>query len=289
MFSKNESHEEIATENLKYLMLPYFIGQLTLKLCVVDRLSVVNIAEIYFKDYLKRCEEYELCEQASSAITKATEIIAKDEIQRLTQMAQQRNQKLQKYQQKKELDDQIKNLKIAMEKSNEHIEEEIKRNFYMKLLKACIWQAQDEISSLEQEKEILVHINKMREDNPDYQKPKHPPKSTPLKPIIITKDILQKAIYGLGYPSMPTFTVEEFYNQRVADGIFPTSEQMKESQKNSLQGRSEEDTAMLEEQEAEEIELKVEQDDAETLERARAKDEFKDDHRRGYGNRHNRS
>lgn len=287
MFSKNESHEEIATDNLKYLMLPYFIGQLTLKLCVVDRLSVVNIAEIYFKDYLKRCEDYELCTQASSAITKATEIVAKDEIQRLTQMAQQRNQKLQKYQQKKELDDQIKNLKIAMNK--EHIEEEIKRNFYMKLLKACIWQAQDEISSLEQEKEILVHIDKMREENPDYQRPKHAPKTTPLKPIIITKDILQKAIYGLGYPSMPTFTVEEFYNQRVADGIFPTNEQMKESQKNSIQNRTDEDTALMEEKEAEENELKVELDDEETLERARAKDEFKDDHRRGYGNRYNRS
>lgn len=33
----------------------------------------------------------------------------------------------------------------------------------------------------------------------------------------------------------------------------------------------------------------IENDDEEYLARQRAKDEFKDDHRRGYGNRYNRS
>lgn len=32
---------------------------------------------------------------------------------------------------------------------------------------------------------------------------------------------MQKAVYGMGYPSLPTMTVQEFYDQRVADGIFP--------------------------------------------------------------------
>lgn len=41
--------------------------------------------------------------------------------------------------------------------------------------------------------------------------------------------------------------------------------------------------------EDEEKEDKIENDDPETLARARAMDEYKDDHRRGWGNRHNRS
>merc|ERR1719373_990729 len=32
----------------------------------------------------------------------------------------------------------------------------------------------------------------------------------PRKPIIITKDALQKKVFGKGYPSVPSMTVEEF-------------------------------------------------------------------------------
>lgn len=207
-------------------------------------------------------------------------------MQRLTQMAQQRNQKLQKYQQKKELNDQIKQLRIAMDR--EHTDEEIKRNFYLKLIKSCIWESQDELCSLEQEFAILQHIDQLRKDNPDHKKQaaKRPHQANPLKPIIITKDVMQKAIYGLGYPSLPIFTVQEFYDQRVAEGIFPSDEQVK---KNSLQAKVEVDQEAEQAKEDEEKEIKIENDDALCLEQARNLDDYKDDHRRGYGNRHNRS
>lgn len=288
MFSKNESHEEISTNDLKFLLLPFFLAQTTLKLCSADRKNVVDVAKVYYEDFLKRSEEYGLCERSTTAVSKATDIIVRDEMQRLTQMAQQRNQKLQKYQQKKDLNDQIKQLKVAMER--EDTDEEIKRNFYLKLIKLCVWESQDELSSLEQEFEILKHIEGLREHDPEYKKAtgataKRPP-PTPLKPIIITKDALQKAIYGLGYPSLPTYTVQEFYDQRVAEGIFPSDEQVK---KNSLQARVEVDQEAEQAKEEEEKELKVESDNPEYLQQARNLDDYKDDHRRGYGNRHNRS
>lgn len=288
MFSKNESYEEIPTSNLKFLLLPFFLAQASLKLCTLDRKSVLDVAKVYYEDFLKRCEEYGLCERSTTAISKATDIIVRDEMQRLTQMAQQRNQKLQKYQQKKELNDQIKQLKVAMER--EDTDEDIKRNFYLKLLKSCIWESQDELSTLEQEYEILKHIEGLREHDPEYRErtgatAKKPP-SIPFKPIIITKDAMQKVVYGLGYPSLPIYTVQEFYDQRVADGIFPSDEQVK---KNSLQAKVEVDQEAEQAREDEEKEIKIENDDAEHLQQARNLDEYKDDHRRGYGNRHNRS
>lgn len=288
MFSKNESHEEISTNDLKFLLLPFFLAQTTLKICTLDRKNVVDVAKIYYEDFLKRCEEYGLCERSTTAASKATDIIVRDEMARLNQMAQQRNQKLQKYQQKKELNDQIKQLKVAMER--EETDEEVKRNFYLKLIKSCIWESQDEIVSLEQEHEILKHIEGLKEHDPEFRErhaatAKRPP-PTPLKPIIITKDEMQKAIYGLGYPSLPTYTVQEFYDQRVADGIFPSDEQVK---KNSLQARVEVDQEAEQAREDEEKEIKEENDDPERLQQARNLDEYKDDHRRGYGNRHNRS
>lgn len=292
MFSKNETHEEISTNNLRYLLLPFLLAQSTLKLTnAQDRKNIVDVAKIYYDDFLKRCEEYGLCERSTTAVSKNQDIIL-NEIQRLTQMAQQRNQKLQKYQQKKDLKDQISQLKVAMER--DHTDEEIMRNFYLKLIKACVWETQDELSTLEQEFEILEHIAKLKEHDPEFRKQsestassKRPSSTVPLKPIIITKDQLQKAVYGAGYPSLPIYSVEEFYDQRVAAGIFPSAEQV--AKQNSLQGRCEIDQEAELAKEEEEKELKVEEDDPEQLQRSRDMDEYKDDHRRGYGNRYNRS
>ena len=294
MFSTNESHEEISTNNLKFLLLPFFLAQTSLKLTIVQdhRKNVVDVAKIYYEDFLKRCEEYGLCERSSTAVSKATDIIVRDEMQRLTQMAQQRNQKLQKYQQTKELKDQIKLLKVAMER--DHTDEEIRRNFYLKLIKLCVWESQDELSTLEQECEILDHIAKLKESDPEFKQKeatKRVAPMQPLKPIIITKDELQKTVYGAGYPSLPTYTVQEFYDQRVEAGLFPHAD-ASTAKTPSILGRVEVDQEAEQAKEEEEKEMKeqqIENDDPEYLERSRNMDEFKDDHRRGYGNRYNRS
>lgn len=162
-------------------------------------------------------------------------------------MSKQRNTKIEQYRIKKELDDEIKKIKIVMER--EHIDDDLKRDFYIKLIKSSIMNAVDEISSIEQEKQILDHMSKLRHDDPDGDQPKPARRPTqPLRPIIITKDAVQKAVYGLGYPSMPTMTVDEFYTQRVADGVFPDPSVVRDP--NSLQSRAMRgETTELDEQE----------------------------------------
>ena len=32
--------------------------------------------------------------------------------------------------------------------------------------------------------------------------------------------MVQKKVFGAGYPSLPTMTVEEFYNEKIKDGTF---------------------------------------------------------------------
>uniref|UniRef100_A0A8D8E4P0 Immunoglobulin-binding protein 1 n=1 Tax=Culex pipiens TaxID=7175 RepID=A0A8D8E4P0_CULPI len=288
LFSSNEGFEEVATENLRYFLLPFFLGQLTLKLCNAERRELVEVAEVYYNDFLRRCEDYKLCDKPAAVLVVDNGQSSGDKIQELARMAQDRNAKLKKYQEKKELDDQIKLLKVAMER--EQVDDEIKREFYLKLLKSCVLDAHEELVSISQEKQILEHIAVMRRNEQEHQhKPPKGPAPKPLKPIIITRDAAQKAVYGLGYPSMPTMTVAEFYEQRVAEGIFPDAERMKEVNKNSLMNRVFQDNAAELDKEDEEKEKLVEEDDEEYLARQRAKDEFKDDHRRGYGNRHNRS
>lgn len=61
MFSQNESFDEVATENIKYFLLPAFLGTLATKICNIDdRMHIVSVAEIYFIDFLKRVKAYGL-------------------------------------------------------------------------------------------------------------------------------------------------------------------------------------------------------------------------------------
>lgn len=61
MFSDNETFEEVATENIKYFLLPALLGKLTTKICGSDdRLHLVKVTEIYFVDFLKRLKTYGL-------------------------------------------------------------------------------------------------------------------------------------------------------------------------------------------------------------------------------------
>uniref|UniRef100_A0A2M3Z9C3 Putative immunoglobulin-binding protein 1 n=1 Tax=Anopheles braziliensis TaxID=58242 RepID=A0A2M3Z9C3_9DIPT len=306
MFSSNESIEEVPTENLRYLLLPYYLGRMSCQLQSQDRKEVVEVAEIYYKDFLKRCEQYGLFEKPdhdTDSLAQAVESAAivpgamSDKLRELNRMGYERQEKIRKYQEKKELEEKIKELSLVVENGSTEVDEDRKREYYSKLLRAAILEAQDELVSIEREKQMLAYIAGMpkRAENDEGQGPhdraarKHPPTTRPLKPIIITRDAVQKAVYGRGYPSFPTMTVAEFYEQRVAEGIFPDAEKMKEVNKNSLMNRVYQDNAAELDKEQEEEEKLIERDDAEYLARQRAKDEFKDEHRRGEGNRYNRS
>ncbi|XP_050077976.1 immunoglobulin-binding protein 1 [Anopheles maculipalpis] len=304
MFSTNESYEEVPTENLRYFLLPYFLGSMTLRLCNVNRSEVVEVAEVYFKDFLSRCENYRLYETpdrdsdaALAELALVPGVASSDKIRELQQMGAQRNEKIRKFQEKKELDEKIKQLRYVVEQSEAKIDDETKREFFLSLLKSAIIESQDELESIDREKQMLLFVASAKQRNEEgdelgegamsHATKKRPVK--PLKPIIITRDAVQKAVYGIGYPSLPTMTVAEFYEQRVAEGIFPDPEKMKEVNKNSLMNKVHMDNAAEQDREDEEQEKLVERDDEEYLARQRAKDEFKDEHRRGEGNRYNRS
>uniref|UniRef100_A0A1L8DV79 Putative tap42-like family n=1 Tax=Nyssomyia neivai TaxID=330878 RepID=A0A1L8DV79_9DIPT len=280
MFSSNERYEEIPTNHLKYLLLPYFLAQLTQKLCGGDRGEIVNAAEVYYTDFLKRCADYGLAEGVPQVVARSAGEGQGGEMAMLMRMAEGRNAKMQKFQQKKELQERIAEIKVAMER--EDVDEDQQREFYVKMIKSCAMECEDDLASVAMEKEMLEFGSKR--GNQEQVKP--PPRGPPLKPVIITRDAVQQAVYGRGYPSLPTMTVQDFYDQRVAEGIFPDPSKAPPEQKGkSLQNMTTED----DEKEAMEKEKLQEADDVDYLARARGMDEFKDEVRRGDGNRHNRS
>lgn len=326
MFSTNESLEEIATADLQYLLLPALLGSLSLKLTSGDRKEIIDVAEIYFKDFLQRCNDYGLSDYVFKDKQPQMQVQSKTEQQKLTDMVNTRQNKILRFREQKELEAQLADLKKNME--NENVDEEIKRKYFITMVKLYIHQAILELDSIEMEKPILAHMQKLKDEEGMFyfihvtfsfttfilknvnmffhsfnnfypcstgssssglKKHPNPPKPKPLKPIILTKDEVQKAVFGAGYPALPTMTVKEFYDKRVEEGIFPDPSKVKQNQPMSLQQAALAGQELTNEKEDIDIENKIESDDPENLQRMRDKDEFKDDHRRGWGNRMNRS
>ena len=40
---------------------------------------------------------------------------------------------------------------------------------------------------------------------------------------------VQKEVFGMGYKNLPVLSIEEFYEQRVRDGWFPSADQVQQS------------------------------------------------------------
>lgn len=186
---------------------------------------------------------------------------------------------MERFRQSKQLEADIKELKTVLGGATR--DEDVLRDYYLKLIQKFVNTSLDELASLEMEVGVLQHMAKVKAGKivPEPEKPRRK-----LQPIIITKDKMQKEVYGLGYPSLPVLSVDEFYEKRIAEGWWKPP-----SSGGALQDRANDpelEARMLEEEEREKDD-KEDQDDEEAREKALYMDEYKDEHRRGEGNRHN--
>ncbi|XP_061396128.1 immunoglobulin-binding protein 1 [Musca vetustissima] len=324
MFSTNEFIDEVPTESLQYLLLPFFLGKLTLKCYKEERGEVLGKAEVYFKDFLQRCQNYELCDgpKMSNDEENSQQSGCIDTTQQLVASAVARNNKIAQFRRKKELEEQIKKMRVAVRCEN--VDDEIKRNFFLNFIQKSIIETNEELQDIKLEKGVvemrkqrMAEFGTTRMDDilppgsvigpgvsagmgPSGHSHNHghghshhhhhgaAPKPKPMQPFIITKDAAQKAVFGMGYPSLPVMSVDEFYQQRVDEGVFPDEEKMARINAEKALAAAQ-DPEEKEEEEKAAMEEKIENDDPENLARMRRMDEYRDVVRRGDGNRHNRS
>ncbi|XP_054711567.1 immunoglobulin-binding protein 1-like [Uloborus diversus] len=293
LFSSNETIEEIQTSSLKYLLLPALLGSLKLKIQnkeMAKNLENIKIAETYFHDFLHRCKNYEICR--ISFLDKCQEELLDDAesnrtktpiVPTVSDLAATRQRKIELYKEKKKLQAREKELKPALERKDA---EEYIREYYLVLLERWIVTVIEELDNTKREKPILesiVHrVSSKCTENLVEKKKK--PETKPLKPFIITKDEIQKRVFGMGYPSLPVMTIDDFYRQRFEKYV----EDQKSATSASLQDRALKGEA--DEKEVEEIhkEELLEKDDPEALQKARNWDDWKEDNPRGSGNRKNK-
>lgn len=297
VFSVNECMDDLPTNSIKFLLIPVLLGTFSMKRTDLDRLDVLKMADIYFRDYMRRCRIYELTEieldpetdgddeekEEDKKIKKVSQApkTGMPTPEELKRMAKQREAKILRFKEKKSMQARLLELKPSLS----NCDEDVLRKYYITLAKKFIIDCLEELESIEMEQKMLVDMAalKMKGMYPDKEQQ---PKPKPFKPILITKDAIQKNVFGLGYPSRPSMTIEEFYDQRVKDGWFPDPTKKKNGLHAAADGDQEKNEEESEEQEKEEME---ERDDPEKIARDRERDEWRDTHRRGWGNTYNRS
>nr|D2K8N5.1 RecName: Full=PP2A regulatory subunit TAP46; Short=NbTAP46 [Nicotiana benthamiana]ACZ65511.1 Tap46 [Nicotiana benthamiana] len=60
LFSVNETKEDISTANLKYILVPYYLAELTEKVADNDRIKVLKASQAKLKEFISFCETMEL-------------------------------------------------------------------------------------------------------------------------------------------------------------------------------------------------------------------------------------
>ncbi|XP_023363810.1 immunoglobulin-binding protein 1 isoform X2 [Otolemur garnettii] len=276
LFSRNEDLEEIASSDLKYLMVPAFQGALTMKqVNPSKRLDHLQLAREHFINFLTQCHYYHVAEfelpQTKNKTPENNTASSSIAYPSLVTMASQRQAKIERYRQKKEVEHRLSTLKSAVESGQ--ADDEYIREYYLLHLRRWIGISIEEIESIDQEIKILREKDSSKEASTSHSSLQERP---PMKPFILTRNMAQAKVFGAGYPSLASMTVSDWYDQHRKYGALPDQGIAKATSEFRRAAQQQEDQ-----------EQKEEDDDEQTLHRAREWDDWKDTHPRGYGNRQN--
>ncbi|NWY14239.1 IGBP1 protein, partial [Aphelocoma coerulescens] len=288
LFSENEELEEIASADLKFMLLPALLGALTLKQVDLSRRREhLEAAREHFLRFLRLCRNYGLGSFQLSPGTSSEEGAGSPSAPRdpaqpnLVAMAMSRTAKIERYKQKKELENKLASMSSSVESGT--ADEDQIREFYILQIQKWISTSLEETESIEQELVILRSRDAARQAPAGFRGPSRPARA-PVKPFILTRDAAQARVFGAGYPAVPSMTVNDWYEQRQRQGVVS---QQGFGEPGSPPCPSTPAGASDEELQKQQQETQEEEDDEEALRKARDWDDWKDTHPRGYGNRHN--
>ncbi|CAF1352451.1 unnamed protein product [Adineta steineri] len=290
LFSDNESIDEVSTTNIRYLLLNAYLAWLyqTKRSKPSQRLINVQHACDYYSKFLTMTRNYEIHKYSIPKAPTNDDCGNMEQLNSrdvdMMKMAQDRASKIQAHLKRREEEETMRAFEEAMK--HDASDEEAKRKFYLSKIRWWVDTALNDLVYLHDELRVLLQRKSIEPTNDDesHRRPGPLPPSRPLKPLVITRDMLQSKAIGLGYPSAPTMTIDEFYESLARRGLAPTPEQSK-----AMASGPKLPSASDMEKEEVAKEAHVERDDPDMISYLRSKDDYMDDHHRGEGNRHNRS
>ncbi|VDD74524.1 unnamed protein product [Mesocestoides corti] len=295
LFSKNETLEDLSTASIRYLTLPAFLGFFTSqKSDREDRLSNLKLAQTFYEEFLDVAESYHIpdlpARRPQLEAPAGGDQAARPQIARKDPNAL-REEKIRSFKEKRALEKRLGNF-LALDSSN--VDDEILREESLALVRYWAYTAVEELRLITEEMAIVSRFNAsgvVPEKDSETSKPDARPRQPPL---LITRERIRAAVFGAGYPSVPTMTLDQFVDLQVRQGLMPPPQSRGDRSVGSSDWRRVDPTddqslaAAEEEKAAREDALSDAHSEAQRAQ-ARDFDAFKDEHRRGSGNRANRA
>jgi hypothetical protein len=168
LFSSNESKEDVSTTNLKYLLVPYYLGEMNEQIAQEDRIPILNASQDHLKEFISICEALELIpkdelesyrqKQADTPANKRAQKIARFNRQKAAQI------KLQEVKERKER--RVRSFRAAalsapVEDGEEDVLEddgEEEREAWLATISLALCKAFDLLDMLKKEEEMLVAV-----------------------------------------------------------------------------------------------------------------------------------
>ncbi|KAI9794455.1 MAG: hypothetical protein M1816_005525 [Peltula sp. TS41687] len=249
LFSRNESLDDLSSENLRYLLIHFYLGELISKINDLDRREVLKHAQLKYQAYLDLLDSYDILSpddrklherylDNSDLFTTAS----------TSDPATRRAAKIARYRHEKELKQKVEYLKANQ---NVEYEESTVRAIHLAQTSLCTHQTFAALEAIAQELQILSlapshppsHQTDRSEDDrvrrggrrDNYSERLDPPITSllgsgragpildkggkPLQPFTLLnrRDQLQKGVFRPGH-NLPTMTIDEYLEEEKRRG-----------------------------------------------------------------------
>ncbi|KAG2211944.1 hypothetical protein INT47_004631 [Mucor saturninus] len=245
IFSDNEIFDEINTNDLKFLLIPAYLGDLTLKVSDkdIDRSNILEKSREYIQRFISTCQDHGLIRKEDSVIIE--QLSHNKGKSPSVPAAQQRDQKIARFKRERAVKSQIQQLRaqldgVAGKKDDEDRDvEEVEREWVEALIELETLRALENWHAIEQEFVMVKEMEIMREmmektgtstvlDNREpvlnrptwgKDKPMLSKEGRPLQPFVIMnkREQMKSQVFGYGH-NLPTMSIDEYLEQEKARG-----------------------------------------------------------------------
>ncbi|MED6149678.1 PP2A regulatory subunit tap46 [Stylosanthes scabra] len=179
LFSSNETKDDISTNNLKYLLVPFYLAELTERITQDDRLQIIKASQAKLKEFISFCE--------------AMELVPKEELEFYSQgapksVADQRARKIARFKRQRAAESKLLEIKERKERRGrstraaalstpvEAGEEEVldddgeeEREAWNTTISLAICKAMDLLEMLKKEEEMLAAVKDRQSKDGDTE------------------------------------------------------------------------------------------------------------------------
>jgi len=270
LFSSNEELTDFSSNSLKYLSVPFYLGELYRRIpysLPPERLNALKQSKSYKEKFISTCIRLGILSKSDiSAYQNEASANAQNK----------REEKIRRFRREKEINQLLQNL--LQEKLKKGIDEEheddsdFERKTSILILENQSIKTIDSLSTLNQEIEIIIHMITEMEKNGGKMPAPRPaePRPPAQPPIVITdpRQMIRDNVFQPGW-NLPTVSIEQ-----AADIDYQEMIQREARQKEAEKKKSQKLVK----------EYGDDEEEAEELKKTRDFDDFKDEHPRGSGN-----